>query len=57
MGSHGPPARPQGPPVKIKAVVIGGGVAGMATARALLDAGAQVRVFERRSLDEMLAGE
>ena len=50
------PVKPLGPPLKLRAVVVGGGVAGLVAARALLDAGADVSVFERRSKEEMLSG-
>ena len=51
------PIKPVGPPLKkLRAVVVGGGVAGLVAARALLDAGAEVSVYERRSQAEMLSG-
>lgn len=57
MASPGAPVRrPDGPPLKARVLIIGGGIAGLAAARAMLDAGADVAVFERRSLDEMLSG-
>lgn len=49
--------KPTGPPLRAKVCIIGGGPGGLTAARALLDAGAQVQVFERRSLEGMLNGE
>lgn len=48
--------KPQGPPLRLRAVVVGGGVAGLTAARSLLDAGAQVSLYERRDKAEMLSG-
>ena len=40
----------------LKVAIVGSGVAGLVTARALLDAGADVTVYERRPLEEALTG-
>jgi len=40
----------------LKVIIIGGGIGGLTLARACLDAGIQVEVYEKRSLAEMLAG-
>lgn len=40
----------------MKAVIIGGGVAGLTAARAFLDAGLDVEVYEKRSQEGMLSG-
>ncbi|KST69412.1 FAD-dependent monooxygenase [Mastigocoleus testarum] len=39
-----------------KAIVIGGGIAGLTFARACLDMGIEVELYEKRQLDEMLSG-
>ena len=39
-----------------KVIVIGGGIGGLTLARACLDAGISVEVYEKRSLPEMLSG-
>ncbi len=36
--------------------MVGGGIGGLTLARACLDAGVQVAVYEKRSLNEMLSG-
>ena len=41
---------------KIKALVIGGGIAGLTCARACLDAGIAVELYEKRPLESMLSG-
>ncbi|MEH1890431.1 MAG: FAD-dependent monooxygenase [Nostoc sp.] len=41
---------------KIKVVVIGGGIGGLTLARAYLDAGIEVELYEKRQLNEMLSG-
>lgn len=40
----------------MKAIVIGGGIAGLTFARACLDAGIEVEVYEKRNFDSMLSG-
>ncbi len=40
----------------LKVIIIGGGIGGLTLARACLDAGTQVEVYEKRSLSEMLSG-
>lgn len=40
----------------LKVIIIGGGIGGLTLARACLDAGIQVEVYEKRSLPEMLSG-
>jgi len=40
----------------LKAIVIGGGIAGLTCARACLDAGIAVELFEKRPLESMLSG-
>jgi 2-polyprenyl-6-methoxyphenol hydroxylase-like FAD-dependent oxidoreductase len=40
----------------LKVIVIGGGIGGLTLARACLDVGIQVEVYEKRSLPEMLSG-
>jgi 2-polyprenyl-6-methoxyphenol hydroxylase-like FAD-dependent oxidoreductase len=40
----------------MKVIIIGGGIAGLTCARACLDAGLEVRLYERRSLEGMLSG-
>lgn len=52
-----PAMRPEGPPLSKRVVIIGGGIAGLTAGRALLDAGAAVFIYEKRSLEEMLSGE
>ena len=39
-----------------KAIVIGGGIGGLTLARAFLDVGIDVELYEKRSLDAMLSG-
>lgn len=40
----------------LKAIVIGGGIGGLTCARACLDAGLSVELYEKRNLDSMLSG-
>lgn len=40
----------------MKAIVIGGGIAGLTLARACLDAGIEVEVYEKRDFNSMLSG-
>lgn len=40
----------------LKVIIIGGGIGGLTLARACLDAGVQVAVYEKRLLNEMLSG-
>ena len=40
----------------LKLIIIGGGIGGLTLARACLDVGIQVEVYEKRSLYEMLSG-
>jgi 2-polyprenyl-6-methoxyphenol hydroxylase-like FAD-dependent oxidoreductase len=40
----------------LKVIVIGGGIGGLTLARACLDAGIEVEVYEKRSLADMLSG-
>lgn len=40
----------------LKVIIIGGGIGGLTLARAYLDVGIQVEIYEKRSLQEMLAG-
>ncbi|MBD2180780.1 FAD-dependent monooxygenase [Planktothrix sp. FACHB-1355] len=40
----------------LKAIIIGGGIGGLTCARAFLDAGMQVELYEKRDLDSMLSG-
>ncbi|MGA7954430.1 MAG: NAD(P)-binding protein [Gloeobacterales cyanobacterium] len=40
----------------LKVIIIGGGIGGLTLARACLDVGIQVEVYEKRPLDEMLSG-
>lgn len=40
----------------LKVIIIGGGIGGLTLARACLDAGVEVGVYEQRSLPEMLSG-
>lgn len=40
----------------LKVIIIGGGIGGLTLARACLDVGIQVEVYEKRSLHEMLSG-
>ncbi|BDM83780.1 NAD(P)-binding protein [Acaryochloris marina] len=40
----------------LKIIVIGGGIGGLTLARACLDAGIEVELYEKRPLDEMLSG-
>jgi len=40
----------------LKVIIIGGGIGGLTLARACLDAGIQVEVYEKRPLQEMLSG-
>ncbi len=40
----------------LKAIIIGGGIAGLTCARACLDAGIKVQLYERRDFDSMLSG-
>jgi 2-polyprenyl-6-methoxyphenol hydroxylase-like FAD-dependent oxidoreductase len=40
----------------LKVIIIGGGIGGLTLARACLDAGVEVAVYEQRSLSEMLSG-
>ena len=40
----------------LKAIVIGGGIGGLTCARACLDAGIKVELYERRDFDSMLSG-
>lgn len=40
----------------LKVIVVGGGIGGLTLARICLDAGLQVEVYEKRSLQEMLSG-
>ena len=40
----------------LKVIIIGGGIGGLTLARACLDVGFQVEVYEKRSLPDMLAG-
>ncbi|MEG3440431.1 FAD-dependent monooxygenase [Pannus brasiliensis CCIBt3594] len=40
----------------VKVIVIGGGIGGLTLARACLDAGLAVEVYEKRPLEEMLSG-
>jgi 2-polyprenyl-6-methoxyphenol hydroxylase-like FAD-dependent oxidoreductase len=40
----------------LKVIIIGGGIGGLTLARACLDAGIEVAVYEKRSLPEMLSG-
>jgi hypothetical protein len=43
--------------LKLRAIIIGGGIAGLTAARALLDVGcSQVLVYERREKADMLSG-
>ncbi|NES70830.1 MAG: NAD(P)-binding protein, partial [Okeania sp. SIO2D1] len=42
--------------VLLKLVIIGGGIGGLTLARACLDRGLEVEVYEKRSLPEMLSG-
>ncbi|MBD2094951.1 FAD-dependent monooxygenase [Trichocoleus sp. FACHB-591] len=46
---------PTQPSIK-KAIVIGGGIGGLTLARAFLDVGIDVELYEKRSLDAMLSG-
>ncbi|WP_226593063.1 FAD-dependent monooxygenase [Microseira wollei] len=40
----------------LKAIIIGGGIGGLTCARACLDAGIEVELYEKRDLDSMLSG-
>ena len=40
----------------LKAIIIGGGIGGLTCARACLDAGIKVELYERRDFDSMLSG-
>lgn len=40
----------------LKVIIIGGGIGGLTLARACLDAGVEVAVYEQRSLSQMLSG-
>jgi 2-polyprenyl-6-methoxyphenol hydroxylase-like FAD-dependent oxidoreductase len=40
----------------LKVIVIGGGIGGLTLARACLDVGIEVEVYEKRSLSDMLSG-
>lgn len=40
----------------LKVIIIGGGIGGLTCARACLDAGMQVELYEKRDLDSMLSG-
>jgi 2-polyprenyl-6-methoxyphenol hydroxylase-like FAD-dependent oxidoreductase len=40
----------------MKVIIIGGGIAGLTCARACLDAGMEVEVYEKRDLESMLSG-
>ncbi len=40
----------------MKVIIIGGGIAGLTCARACLDAGMEVEVYEKRDLESMLFG-
>lgn len=40
----------------LKVIVIGGGIGGLSFARACLDAGLEVEVYEKRTLEQMLSG-
>jgi 2-polyprenyl-6-methoxyphenol hydroxylase-like FAD-dependent oxidoreductase len=40
----------------LKAIIIGGGIGGLTCARACVDAGFEVEVYEKRDLDSMLSG-
>mmetsp|Transcript_5589 Transcript_5589/g.10669 ORF Transcript_5589/g.10669 Transcript_5589/m.10669 type:complete len:308 (-) Transcript_5589:807-1730(-) len=44
------------PPEKLKVGVVGGSIAGLVAARALLDVGCDVEVFEMNSLENLLVG-
>ena len=43
-------------PSVLKVIVIGGGVGGLTLARACLDVGIEVEVYEKRQLESMLSG-
>lgn len=40
----------------LKVIIIGGGIGGLSCARACLDAGLEVEIYEKRSLEQMLSG-
>ena len=40
----------------LKVIVIGGGIGGLTLARACLDVGIEVEVYEKRQLESMLSG-
>lgn len=40
----------------LKVIIIGGGIGGLSCARACLDAGFEVEIYEKRSLEQMLSG-